>query len=341
VKPLTRARWLRTIAVFLLLWLGVQVGGALVGPQPIDLGRALSGATGPDRDILFAIRVPRDLLAALVGGARAVSGVVFQAVLRNPLASPYVLGVSAGGTLGAVLVIHLGLARALPGVPTIPAAAFLGCLLSIALVFAIARQAGMAPRHTLLLSGVIVNACFSAVVLFITYVASPEDTVRIVRWLMGGIGWEPYSTIAGVAAVLVPGAALTLRFAGSLNLLSLGEEGARSLGVPVERTRNLLFLLVSLLTGISVAVTGPIGFVGLIVPHLLRLVLGPDHRVLLPVAFLAGGAFLTLADSLARTLLSWTSAQPREIPVGVLTALLGGPFFVLLLRRHFQRSYFD
>jgi iron complex transport system permease protein len=279
------------------------------------------------RWILLELRLPRAVLAALVGGCLAVAGAAFQALLRNPLASPYILGVSGGGSLGAVLANVAGLPALVPGIPVLPAAAFAGCLGAIGLIHAVARRRGHLLAHDLLLAGVVANSFFLAALSILQYLASPHQAARILHWTLGAVRVD--AVPPGLAALLVAAGFLAiLRDGSALNLLSVGDETAALLGVDVDAVRRRVFVAASLLTGTAVAVSGPIGFVGLFVPHAVRRVLGPDHRILLPASLLAGGAFLLFADTLARS-----AFGEGELPVGVLTAVVGAPSFVLLLAR--------
>jgi len=297
---------------------GSLVVAALVGPA--------GGAEAP-WGVVRDLRIPRAVLAALVGGALGVSGAAFQALLRNPLACPYLLGVSGGGAFGAVLAILLGLPAAFPRVPSLPFAAFAGCLGAIGLIHAVASRRGHLLAQDLLLAGVVANSFFLAAMAVLQYFATPHDASRILHWTLGAV--RPGEVPAWVAGVLVGGGTVALLLdAVRLNLLSVGDETAALLGVDVPRVRRRVFLAASVLVGAAVAVSGPIGFVGLFIPHAVRRVLGPDHRVLLPAAFLAGAAFLVLADTAARACL-----DPREVPVGLVTAVVGAPTFVFLLAR--------
>jgi iron complex transport system permease protein len=266
-----------------------------------------------------------------VGGALAACGAAFQALLRNPLASPFILGVSGGGSLGAVVAILLGIG----GVTVVgidltarPAFAFAGCLAALVAIWAIAQRRGHLVPQTLLLAGVVANAFFLSILGYLNYAATPHQAQEILRWMMGGLyGQTPGS--AAVTGVLTLAGGLWLTLSGrDLNVLSLGEETATRLGVPVQRVRRRVFVVASLMTGAAVAVSGPIGFVGLFVPHGVRLALGSDHRLVIPASYLAGGAFLALADALARVL-----SAPGEMPVGLVTAAVGAPCFILLLVR--------
>ncbi len=279
--------------------------------------------------ILFRIRLPRALLAALVGGGLAMAGASFQALLRNPLADPYILGISGGSAFFAVL--GMVFAASLGFIP-VPIFAFIGAVISIFLVLAVARTSGRLPVITLLLAGVVVNAFFSALVMFLISVSSSRHLPSAIFWMMGGISAKSYPTLASVALYYLPGIVILLALTREFNLFALGEESAQQLGVKVERSKLLTFLAASLLTAVAVSVSGLIGFVGLMVPHLIRLIFGPDHRLLLPASFLFGAVFLVLCDLLARIIIA-----PAELPVGVITAILGGPFFIWLLHRSRER----
>ena len=283
---------------------------------------------------IVRLRLARILLAIIVGAGLSVAGVIFQALLRNPLAEPYVLGVSSGAGLGAAIAILLGLAAF--GTWTLPAMAFAGALCTILLVYNLARTAGGAvPVHTLLLSGVIVSAVLGSILMFLVSISSARRLHSVVWWLLGNLQIFDRTLLWIVTAVVVAGLAAAILFARDLNLMTLGDEPAAHLGLNVEQTKKMFFLLASLITGASVAACGLIGFVGLIVPHSVRLAIGPDHRRLVPASALAGAAFLVLADTFARTVIA-----PIEIPIGVVTAFLGGPFFLFLLRRK-KSSYWS
>lgn len=306
------------------LLLGVGVGAVPLSPR--DVVQALSGRAGPtDRAIVVDLRLPRAVLAALIGAALGVAGTVFQALLRNPLAEPYILGVSGGAAVGAVAVI--GFAGAVAGW-VVPLAAFVGGLGAI-VVFRIAASVGSAlDTRVLLLAGVVVGAFFNAVILLLLTLADVETFRSAVFWMMGSLASATWSSVGLLAAFTVPALLGLLALARPLNLMAVGEETAFYLGARVERVKRIAYVVASLLVAAGVAAAGVIGFVGLIVPHALRLVWGGDHRLLLPGSALAGAAFLLLADTAARTV-----AAPVEIPVGVVTALVGVPVFVLLLTR--------
>jgi iron complex transport system permease protein len=282
---------------------------------------------------IVQLRVARILLAIIAGAGLSVSGVIFQALFRNPLAEPYVLGVSSGAGFGAVAAIFLNLSAS--STWTLPAMAFAGALGTILLVYALARNpTGAAPVHTLLLSGVMVSAVFGSMLMFLVSVSPSESLHNVIWWLLGNLQIFDWALLRAAAIVVGAGLMVTAVLSRDLNVMTLGEEPAAHLGLHVERTKKLFLLLASLMTGATVAACGLIGFVGLIVPHSMRLAIGPDHRRLVPASALAGAAFLVLADTLARTMIA-----PTEIPIGVMTALLGGPFFFFLLRRRKRSSW--
>jgi iron complex transport system permease protein len=320
----------RRAAITLLGCLGllalVVLLAPLIGPQRVRLGVALAGPGSADHDILFGARLPRTLFAAFSGALLSASGVSFQAVLRNPLASPFTLGVSGGASLGAVLAIRFGWDRAWGGLPAVPAAAFVGALSVVAAVASLAGARRRLSPLTLLLAGVIVNFICSALILFLHYQADLTRSLLMVRWTMGTLELFDYGPLATALPLAVLGLGVMLKTLRDLNVMSVGEDWARSRGTDVRRVTLRHYFGASLLTAAVVAHTGPIGFVGLIVPHTLRLLLGADHRLLFPAALLAGGAFLVACDTIARTAIA-----PVELPVGVVTALLGGPFFLWLL----------
>lgn len=325
VEPVPAAR-LRLIlgAGFVLLAIAL-VGLPLIGPVKIDYARAWAGEM-PDYQILFRARLPRVLLSALVGGILATAGVLFQALLRDALATPYTLGVSSGASLGAVMAIVLGWSG-FAGFSGLWLAAFVGAGLTLFLVMSVASQGRRMSSFTLLLAGVTVNSIAMALILFFHNLASFSESFAITRWLMGGIEPVEYSTLAWLALATVPVILWLFRAARDWNLMSVGEEWAAVRGVSTSKLILGGYLSGSFLTATVTSFTGPIGFVGLIVPHALRMVFGADHRLLIPASFLAGATFLAVCDTVGRTILA-----PAEVPVGVVTALIGGPFFIWMLR---------
>lgn len=302
----------------------------------LEMGRILWHALASSRDesdgastasiILLQIRLPRILLSALVGGSLAAVGVVLQAFLRNPLADPFVLGISSGAALGAGLAVLLGIGSTVWAVSTLPLFAFAGGLLSLALLQWMAKVDGRLPVAVLLLAGVILNAVFSASLMFVTSIMEPSRSFGMLSWLMGTLTAPTSQSLIVLAVYLIAGSVVLARLARPLNLLALGEHTARSLGVEIEQVKQRIFIVSALMTGAVVSVSGMIGFVGMLIPHSVRMVIGADHRLLLPASFFVGAIFLTIADTLSRTILA-----PAEIPVGIVTALMGGPFFLYLL----------
>jgi iron complex transport system permease protein len=307
------------------LWLGVLVAALFVGSQHVTMASLFSGDSTA-RLILVDLRLPRALLALLAGGALAVSGLSFQTLFRNPLAEPYTLGVAGGAALGAVLALQFSDGGSVLGFSLTAVASFVGAGCAAALIVGLARR-GLGTG-SLLLAGVALALSCSAVILFIQYIADFTRSFRMVRWMMGGLSVVGYREVLWVTPWVLGGSVGLWLLRSELNQMLTGEELAASRGVEVDRLRMLALGLASLMVGALVAVTGPIGFVGLIVPHLMRRVVGQDHLVLVPACLLGGGAFLTLADVVARRVMA-----PAELPVGILTALLGGPFFLWLLAR--------
>jgi iron complex transport system permease protein len=338
LSVLSARKWATHLSVLFGLSIVVMLACLRFGTEAISVAemfRILSlalqrdeglDATGPVGVILLQVRLPRIVLAFLVGGSLAAVGTALQALLRNPLADPYVLGISSGAALGGALAVLLGLGATIFAISAISLCAFAGGLVSIVLIYRIARVYEHLPVHTLLLAGVILNAIFSALIMFVTSIMDPNRTFGMMAWLMGTLVGPTLPTLAVLAMYLTIGAVVLFMQARPLNLLTLGEETARSLGVEVERVKKVVFFTSALLTGAAVSVSGMIGFVGMVVPHAVRMVVGPDHRLVLPAAALIGGMFLVIADTVARTVMA-----PSEIPVGVVTALVGGPVFIYLL----------
>jgi iron complex transport system permease protein len=337
VRRLTPARLVATLSLLAAGFAAVLAFGIATGPSGLALGevwQALTGrASGAAADIVLAVRLPRVGLAAGVGAALAVAGVVFQALLRNPLADPFVLGVSGGAALGGIAVLTLGSAVGL-GYAFVPPAAFVGALLALLLLLGVAGPQGRASATSLLLIGVVFNAFASAAIVFLASLAGLAEGAQVFLWLIGSLADARPALVGWVGALVLAGVLAVAPFARALDLLALGEDDAALLGIDAERARRWLLLASSLLVGAAVSVAGLVGFVGLVVPHALRLVLGPDHRLLVPAAALAGAAFLVVCDTLARSALGG-----RELPVGALTALAGGPFFLILLRRSQTRGF--
>ena len=324
---------LALLALVLLAAMAISVSLGASGLGPADMWRALSADGDPTaRSILLQLRLPRAVLAALVGGALGLSGCTLQALLRNPLADPYVLGVSGGAAVGAVAIVVTGIGVVLPW--TLPVGAFLGAVAAMALVLEVTRRAspGGMDTRVLILAGVIIGAFFNAIILLMLSVADVESFRSAVFWMMGNLSGADWGSTSLLAVLLVPTGAAVLSLARAFNLLSRGEEVAHYLGASVQRVKLTAYLAASLMVAAAVAAGGVIGFVGLIVPHAVRLAWGNDHRLLLPASFLAGMAFLLVADTLARLVVA-----PAELPTGVVTAVAGVPFFVALLMRGGRR----
>ena len=328
--------YVMTLSIFFLLFIITLGVTPLIGSTQISLARAFSDnisiVNNVDANILFQVRLPRILLGALTGATLSVAGAIFQALLRNDLAAPFTLGVSSGAALGAVIAIALSLNFSLLGVPVVSLFSFLGALGAILLVFSLVRtRHGEFPTGVLLLAGVTANFFFAAMVMFIHYLSDFSQSFSIIRWLMGGLDITDYKTVLSISPMVFLGIFILMFVSRDLNLISTGVYSASSRGVNVSKIQKIGFTTASLITGTVVATCGPIGFVGLIVPHTVRLFVGPDLRILIPTSMLFGASFLVACDTLARTILA-----PTEIPVGIITAMIGGPFFVWLLKRKRQ-----
>jgi iron complex transport system permease protein len=277
--------------------------------------------------VIVDVRLPRILLAVLVGGGLAMAGCVFQAILLNPLADPYTLGISSGAAFGAAIALILNIfGIILPFWVSVPLFAFFGAIATLYVVFSLASNDSSFSSNTLILAGVIVSSILSAGIGFIKYLADEEVSI-IIFWLMGSLVGTSWVDIALVFTLFIPSIFIILFFSRDLNIMSLGSTTSDSLGIETQKVRRLLLMSASLITAACVSVSGIIGFVGLIIPHLLRMVIGPDNRILLPACFLSGAILLLYADTITRALL------PSELPIGVLTSLIGGPFFCYIFRK--------
>lgn len=331
-------RFISFIALLFALFLGVLIAlawGSVDIPWreiPMHLLQAQEGQEH-FHTILIQLRLPRIILAILVGSSLGLAGSVFQGLLRNPMADPYLVGISAGAGFGALLALYWGLDFHFMGFGARPLFAFLGGICSVFIVYRLARVGGKVPVVSFLLAGVALGFFLNAL-MSLLMVAMSRDLHRILYWLMGTFSGRGWSQLQIILPYYLIGFVLVMSQARNLNLLVLGEEAAQHLGLHVERCKKILILGASMLTASAVAVSGLIGFVGLVIPHIMRLLGGPDHRYLMPLSALGGSVFLLWGDTLARSLM-----PPMEIPVGVITAMAGGPFFLYLLRRH-QSSYF-
>jgi len=344
LKQNRRLLILVALGAILLLCLLIAVSLGAVPISPLDIIKMTLNKTGlfhfsatwqsSDETILFLIRLPRVIAGSLVGAALASAGVLFQGMLRNPMADPYIIGTSAGAAFGATIAMMLPVSVAFLSFGLVPIAAFFGALGAVLLVYNLAKVGGKTPIVSMLLAGFAVSAMLAAIVFLMVTLSGRTGLLQnVYSFLMGSISVSGWNQIIIIAPLII-GAIVAARFlAFRLNALSLGEEGAAYLGIDVERDKLLVLALGSLLTAAAVSISGLVGFIGLVVPHAVRLVLGPDHRLLLPAAALSGAAFLVLADLFARTVLA-----PSEIPIGIITALIGAPFFIYLLRRT-RREY--
>ena len=337
MKVLNRRKMIQVNGCLFLLLILSALGCSLLGPVPLDFVHAFENIFSPDpnAEILFRTRLPRVLLGIAIGGGMAACGVVMQALLRNPLACPQMIGVSGGASLGGILGLIffpnwlLPIAGGLLGeISWVPLIAFLGALLSMVLIYRFSLFHGRLHPYHLLLSGVIFNSFIAAVIMFLNSIIDFYQAQGLLFWLMGSLSTRAYLTVGFIWAYIVFGFLWLWTKGLSLNLITLGEEAAMQLGVETGALQRQIFVASSLMIGAMVSVSGMIGFVGLMIPHVMRLIVGSDHRLLLPASFLAGGIFLCWADTLARILLA-----PAELPVGIITAFFGGPFFLFLLYR--------
>jgi len=314
------------LAILLFLSLFVLIIIPIFGMKNIPLDAIFQPSGAIESEIFWQIRVPRVCVSFLAGIAFALSGMVFQAMFRNPLATPFTLGVSSGASFGAALYVRFGFSFAILGISGISVSAFLGAILSILLVYTLTQTTRGFSSSTMLLAGVAISFFFSSIILFLQYISDFTQSFRILRWLMGGIESVGYESVFNMLPFVVSGSCIIIFLSNELNLMVSGEDIAISRGVDVKTLKQVIFFAASLMVGGVVSVCGPIGFVGMMCPHICRLIIGPNHRFLAPATLLFGGVFLTLCDTIARTLVA-----PAEIPVGVITALIGGPFFIWLL----------
>jgi iron complex transport system permease protein len=331
IVPPLRARLAAAVAILLLMLAASVVVSLVIGRQRIDFRAIFSDPFA--RTLFFRLRLPRVLLGVLVGASLAVVGAALQALFRNPLADPYTLGVQGGGTLGASIAIGLGWSARIFGVPLVFLAAFAGAIVAVLIVKTIASTGMVVLPGTLLLAGVVVNLITGALVVAIQYVVDPSAALSILRWIVGSLDVVGLEPVAHMFLLLVPAWVALLALSRRLHLMAIDEDTAATLGVNVAQCERFVHVLCSFIVGVTVAMGGSIGFVGLIVPHAVRLMFGEDLRIVLPGSLLLGGAFLALADALGRSVL-----PTSELPVGAITGLLGGPVFLWLLRRRQQYS---
>ena len=337
-ETLTAKKLLFNITLCLLILAAAVILCTLTGQQRISVANILKGSgQAPTENIdyqIFIIRLQRIILAALVGSALASAGVILQALLRNPLADPYILGISSGAGLGTIVAILSGISFNVWAGSPISLFAFAGSLGTVWLVWLVGRFTGRRQVTSLLLAGVVINAFFSAVIMFLTSIAKSDELRTTIYWLMGNITAKDWSVLIIAAICIIGGETVLLTISHKLNALSLGEEEAQNLGVEISKVKVVAFALSAFITAIAVSLSGLIGFIGLIIPHGVRLIFGPDHRQLLPASAIIGAAFLVVADTIARTIF-----QQEQLPVGVITALAGGPFFLILLAKYNKKVY--
>ena len=312
------------------------LSGLIVGAVPIGIGSLINGDLSDQQNaVLYSIRMPRVLLAAIVGMSLAVSGACMQGLFRNPLADPGLIGISSGAALAvAVMIVLINPLSGTFGLYGLSVAAFVGGLVTSLLIFRFSRLAGGFSVTYMLLAGIAVTALAGAGTGFLTFLSDDQQLRSLTFWTMGSLGGALWDAVIVAASIVLPASILMIRHADALNLLLLGEDEARHLGVDTTRLKRLVILCTALSVGAAVAVSGIIGFVGLVVPHLVRLTIGPDHRLLIPASALLGAALLVVADTVARIVVA-----PAEMPVGILTSLIGGPFFLWLLLAQFSRRF--
>jgi iron complex transport system permease protein len=316
------------LGLLLLLWVVTAAVSVFSGTYEKNLIDALLSGDELAGTIFYKIRIPRVLMATVAGGTLAICGAALQALFRNPLASPFTLGISGGASLGALIGIRLGLSAGILGFSMVTILAFLFSLLTMLFVYTVSKVGGVVATGRLLLAGVVMNFLYSAFVLFIQFFSNFTESLQTMRWIMGSLDVVGFDEVWKTLVFVIPGCAILLSITKDMNLFGLGDDVASSLGVNVKKLQNLIYFATSLSAGAVISVTGPIGFVGLVIPHILRMILGVDNRIILPCSFLLGASFLMAADTVSRTLIS-----PVEIPVGIITASLGGVFFLWLLIR--------
>lgn len=336
-RLLTAKKLIFRVVAALAVLVAVMFVCSLIGAESISLRTAFDkasrpGAINPDYEIFMRVRVPRIILAAIVGAALACSGAIFQGLLRNPLADPYILGISSGAGLGAIIAVISGVSWTLWGRSPIAVFAFAGALGTVWLVWLIGRLTGRSNITGLLLAGVVVNAFFSAIIMFLISIAKSDRVFSTIFWLMGNMTEEDFFVLWLSGGCVIAGVIALFYISPQLNVISFGEGDARSMGVNTSAVRTIAFAVAAAITAVAVSLSGLVGFVGLIVPHGVRLVFGPDHRQLLPLSAIVGGIFLVAADTVARIIVA-----PAQLPVGVVTAIVGGPFFLVLLIRHARK----
>jgi iron complex transport system permease protein len=323
-----KKKFIAAVSILIVLWIVTAFVSVFSGIYDAGIVETVTGGDSLASTIFYKIRVPRVLMATLAGGTFAICGAALQALFRNPLASPFTLGISGGASLGAIIAMRTGLAAGFLGFSVVTIFAFVFSLLTMLFVYSVSRVGGIVATGRLLLAGVVMNFLYSAFILFVQFFSNFTESLQTMRWIMGSLDIVGYGEVWKTFLFVLPGGLLLLSMTKEMNLFGLGDDVASSLGVDVKKMERQIYFATSLSAGAVISVTGPIGFVGLIIPHILRMILGVDNRIVLPCSFLLGASFLTLADTVSRTLIS-----PVEIPVGIITASIGGLFFLWLLIR--------
>jgi len=336
-ESLTPRKLLIRTAAALALLAAVMLICCLLGTEDVSLKAVFKDlgnveATSPDHLIFMRVRLPRVILAAIVGAALACAGVIFQALLRNPLADPYILGISSGAGLGTIIAVISGFSWTLWGRSPVAVFAFIGAMTTVWLVWMIGRLTGKNHVTGLLLAGVVISAFFSAMIMFLTSISRSKQVYATIFWLMGNITEEDYLVLWISSGCVLTGIISLFYISPQLNVISFGQNDARAMGINIGRIQTIAFAIAAAITAVAVSLSGLIGFIGLIVPHAIRLVFGPDHRQLLPLSAIFGAIFLVIADTVARIVVA-----PAQLPVGVVTAMIGGPFFLVLLIKYTRR----
>lgn len=313
----------------IILLVTVLLISLFIGSYHADLIGSVIYGDKLSNTVIFKIRLPRIIFASIVGGTLAMCGASLQALYRNSLASPFTLGVSGGASFGALLAIKIGLIHSVLGFSFVSISAFLFSILTMLAIYNISKVNGIVSTGKLLLAGVVANFIFSSFILFIQFFSSFTESLQTIRWIMGSLDIIGYNQIINSLIFVIPSIIILISTSKDMNVFSLGDDVANSLGVDIKRMERKIYLATSLSIGAVISISGPIGFVGLIIPHILRLVVGADNRILVPCSFLLGASFLTIADTISRTIIS-----PVEIPVGILTACIGGIFFLWLLVKY-------
>jgi iron complex transport system permease protein len=323
-----RKKLIFSLGSLIFLWVIASLVSIFVGTYDVSPIKAIFSGDELAQTIYFKIRIPRILMASVAGGTLAIAGAGLQALFRNPLASPFTLGISGAASLGALLAIRIGLASGILGFSAVSIFSFVFSIFTILFVYSISRLRGVVATGRLLLAGVVVNFFYSAVILFLQFFSDLTQPLQTMRWIMGSLDIVGFDTVWKSLLFVIPGCLILISMTKDMNLFSLGDDVASSLGVNVNMMEKKIYFATSLAASAVISVTGPIGFVGLIIPHVLRMILGVDNRIILPTSFVLGASFLTATDTISRTILS-----PIEVPVGIITASCGGVFFLWLLMK--------